>query len=1152
MKTKFLPLITKLFMYSIYGTILQLFLCSLILAAKPVNAQKKHSLKDISISIQFKNDDLFAAFKKIEKNAEFNFVYNAGDLDEGIRLNRVYKNTSLYEVLMDISREAKLGFKRVNGNINVKQRHDPEEREKVVEIINDVQISGKITDENGQLLPGVNVLIKGTNVGVVSDIQGSYRIDVPSGYTTLVFSYIGYNTEEIDIGDQTVINVKMSPDIHALSEVVVIGYGTQERANVTSAISQVKSSTFKDIPVSSIEQGIASQLPGVNVVQASGAPGKDNQINIRGIGTITAGSQPLIVIDGLPISESTGLNSFNPNDVASVEVLKDAAAAAIYGSRGANGVVLITTKKGEKGDTKFHFDAYAGVQQVANRLDLMDAYEWSAWVKEARDNYYISLDPVNHSTNDANDVRQANTVALGGNAKKVIIPDFIVPYLNGQPGLTDTDWQDEIFRDARISNYQLSASGGSDDINYFISGNYFNQEGVVLGSDFERYTLRANIESDLSKKLKLGLHFAPSFSKQNAVPEGWTDTPVTMAINSIPVFSPYNPDGTLAISTQINAVIPSDQAQAENPVAFAKNIKDENTRAKLLGGAYLELEILKGLKAKTYLGIDYGSTRFNYFRPGFLGNYRAPAPTVPSGRSSTFQLINWINENTITYNKTFDAGHSISLLGGYSIQKENIQSNRLLASNFPNDQVTTLNAGVITGGNSLEEEWTLISYLLRATYDFKGKYLFSAAVRRDGSSRFGANNKWGVFPSFSAGWRMSDETFFPETDWISDLKLRASWGVTGNNQIENYGSQALLGNAGAILGGSLQSGLSPSTSPNANLSWEETNMLDVGLDIGLWEDKIILTADYYKATTDGLLLNVPVPAHSGFTSSLQNLGKVQNSGLELAIKANYQIGPLEISSAFNLSSNENEVLALGPGQDQIITGRHITEIGGPIGAHYGYRVLGVFNSQSQLDNIPHRSDAGLGDYIYEDVNGDGAISSADRTVLGSFWPDYTYGFTSTINYKNFDLSISLQGVEGVMVHDRLLSVLLYNPEGWGNASRDYWQNHYSANNTNAIYAKANPVPTDNGFYRETDLLHDDASYLRFRNITLGYNFPEKLLESISLESARVYFSSKNPFTFTDFRGYNPEQSSNNPLQPGLTLGNYPTERSFVFGVNLTF
>lgn len=1115
---------------------------------------KGQSLSEVSITLNTEAS-VFESLKKIEKQTAFKFGYNKElpELREKVILN--FEQEPLRNVLVFLAKETGIRFKRINKLISVTSKAD-QPADEVIEYSEQV-VTGKVLDGDSDLgLPGVTVRVKYyENIGTITDANGDFTINVPDEAKILLITSVGYVSQEVAINGQTQLTVRLMPDQTILEDVVVVGYGDQERAYVTNSISQIKSEAFRNIPVSSVEQGIASQLPGVEVVQNSGRPGQAAQINIRGISTITAGTSPLIVVDGLPLSESSSLNVINPNDIASIEVLKDAAAAAIYGSRGANGVILITTKKNTgTAKTQFSFNAYTGFQQAASEIDFMKAYEHARFSRDARNNYYMQFSDGTFSVTDDNATRRANAKARRFNARKAIIPSYIQPYLEEKQGLTDTDWQNELFRKARISNYQLSAAGGNKKLSYYTSADVFTQEGIVVGTDFQRLSFRTNLDAQLTKKLKLGLNFSPSFITENVIPEGFSDGPINALIGSLPYFPVRNADGSLAISKQVTGATEGDQARFENPVAMATFNKDRRRKRQLLAGTYLKLELAKGLVAKSYLGTDFTSFRRDTFYPSAIGQRNVKAPRIARGSSSSSERLNWIVENTLRYDKNFGADHKFDALLGYTWQEESHDFHSVSANNFPNDLVTTINAGVVNRGTSRASKWSLISYLARARYNFKGKLLLSAAIRRDGSSRFGADNRWGIFPSVSAGYIISEESFFPTSHFLSDLKIRASWGVAGNNQIGDYAAQALLSQTNAVLGGKIQSGLTTGTSPNTNLGWEETNTLDIGIDFGLFEGQLTGSLDYYVARTNNLLLQVPVPAHSGFTRSLQNIGKVENRGIELSLTAKYNLGPIEATTTFNVASNTNKVLALGPGQKEILSGgRNITRVGGELGASFGYKVLGIFNSEDEIKRIPSLKNAKVGDYIYADTNGDGKIDSKDRTVLGSIHPDYTYGMNTSLKYKGFDLAVVIQGVQGVRIHNRNRSVLLYNPEGWSNGSRKYFNNYYTPERgKSAIYARPNAVPRDNRYYRETDLLQDDASFFRVRNITLGYTVNNQLLGKAGLNSLRIYLSSKNPFTVTEFEGFNPEQRSGSVLSPTASWGAYPVDRSFVIGLNMNF
>ncbi|MGY0425787.1 MAG: SusC/RagA family TonB-linked outer membrane protein, partial [Polaribacter sp.] len=596
----------------------------------------------------------------------------------------------------------------------------------------------------------------------------------------------------------------------------------------------------------------------------------------------------------------------------------------------------------------------------------------------------------------------------------------------------------------------------------------------------------------------------------------------------------------------------NDGGRFESPVAVANQRKQLQKRFTLFGSTYLDFQLTNPLSFKTYLGGSYIDGQQNIFRPSSIGKRREAAPTQASDRLDINKVTNWISENTLNYKKTFKENHNLEILVGYSFQKEKIFSSFLTSTNDSANNFATFNgANITTGGDTLEEEWSLISYISRINYDYKGKYLVSASLRRDGSSRFGDNSKWGNFPSVSLGWRVSEEGFLQDNKAISNLKLRASWGITGNNLIPNYGGTALLANANY----GNQGGFSTATSPNPNLSWEETTQIDFGVNIGLFNNKVSLIADYYKSTTNGLLLDVPVPSQSGYSKQLKNLGKVENKGFEFAISTNnIKLGKVKWSSTFNISTNKNKLVSLGTDQTQILSKFHKTEVGKPIGEFYLWNITGVYNTQAEVDASAHISGTAPGDYIIEDVNGDNVINDDDRKIIGNSQPDFTYGFSTSFKYKGFDLSTLLQGSLGN-------DILNFNY--FFISRRGDWVNVLSERVTGRWQSSSNPgtgfarAGAREDYYDRSNRLLQKGDFLRFRNITLGYTLPETTTKKIGLDKLRVYFSSINPFTFTDYKGYNPEVNSvtggnGGPLQPGVDWGSYPSAKSFTLGVNLTF
>lgn len=1119
------------------------------------------------INISVKDASLLEIFDRIKEQSDIVFMYGP----EVKRDTRTFKlnhpQSSVKTVLKDLADQVGMKLSLIDQTVIVKLK--PRKKAKKVYVPSLFQlIKGTVTDaETGEPIAAATVSVQGTQIGTFTDSEGQYALEVPEDATTLVFSYAGYEMVERDITGKTQIDVAMAIDPFKLEDVVVIGYGTNSRRNLTSAIARIENEEIKDQPVSSFDQALAGRLPGVDISQANGAPGGGIGINIRGVSTISGGTSPLFVVDGVPLSSSTAdrfsqgqstensfsvnyainpLSAINPNDIASVEVLKDAAAAAIYGSRASNGVVLITTKSGQYGTkSQINVNIYGGFQQVTKKVDVMNAQEFAEYSVNARNLAWIQKDPANNSADDPLDQRASSGDRYA---------EYFIPYINGEEGLTDTDWQDEIFRTAPIQNYELSANGGTEKFSYYVSGNYFDQEGIVLNSGLKRYSMRLNLKANVTDRIRLGANFNPSFSDYNVVQteqNWWREGVIISALMYHPNLSPRNPDGSFRLGELIQTSRSGESSVAviENPVALAELIDNSLDHTRLLGNTYLELDIIDGLTFKTSFGVDVNFMDRFYYRPKVLNWRNEPAPTSTNNYAwaNNSSVFNWLSENTLNYQKSIGK-HNVDALVGYTTQRERNERQYLEGRNFPNDNVTTLNSAQTTSGFSEEREWSLISYLGRIQYGFNDTYLFTASIRRDGSSRFGRNTKWGWFPSVSGGWRISDESFFPTTRAISDLKLRASYGLTGNTEIPFYGGTALLGLENYILTDDIQTGIAPITSPNPNLSWETTRTVDVGIDVSFFNRKLTLYADYYLSKTTDLLLNVTVPGTSGFTSSLQNIGELRNEGFEFLLATNHQLGNLYWDAAFNFSTNQNEILSLAPGQTQFLTNgglndpAFIVQVGAPIGSYYGYDIAGIFESQEQFESTPslEGQNQGVGDFIYVDSDGDGDVDPDDRVILGDNNPDFNWGFNSSLNYKDFDLSFNIQGKHGFELFNAMHR---YTAETWGN-------------NLSIYLTDEAPRPVwgvgTSSHTRPSAWHVEDGSFIRVRNITVGYTLPANLLNTNIFNSLRIYFSAINPFTFTDYSGFNPEVSSNfgDAVRAGEEFGNYPVAKTFTLGINL--
>ncbi len=1156
MKSNLINLLGFVSKPSRWGMVLFLFASFPVLQAQAANSP---TADQVMVQADFKNATFQKVVESIEQQTDFIFAYDEAALAtiQGFTLksNRI----SVAALLQQLFKDSNLQFKQIDYTISISKVS----ASKAIPTI-DIQITGKVLDAATQEpLPGATVQVKGTNIGTITDAEGNFSLVAPSDAQFLTVSYIGYAVREISIGNQTNFEIQLAVSANALDEIVVIGYGTESRGNVSSSIAKVGEKDLRDQPTASFDQALAGRVAGVDISQTNGAPGASVAINIRGTSSITGGNAPLIVVDGVPLSSSTSdlfsqgvsadgnfnvgyrlnpLSAINPNDIASIEILKDAASAAIYGSRGTNGVILITTKSGQLGQKPtVNFNAYAGVQEVTKKVDVMEAYEFANYHKLSRDLAWIAKNPAKNTANDPQSVRAANEK----------VAPYLLPYINGEQGLTETDWQDEIFRTAPMQNYELSANGGNDWLSYYVSGNYFNQQGIVINSGMERYGARLNLNAKLSEKIRFGINFNPSFSDHKIVQteQNWfREGVIISALMYHPNLPVYNTDGSYALGTQIRTSRNGDAAvaQIENPVALAELIDNSLKHTRLLGNTFLEVNFLPGLKFKTSFGLDLNFMDRFYYRPKTL-NWRteyAPTTTFNYAWANNSTIYNWLSENTLDYS-TAIGKHNLTALLGYTAQKEHNTHQYLEGRNFPNDNITTLNAAQTRTGLSEEREWSLLSYLGRIQYNFDGKYLFSASVRRDGSSRFGANTKWGWFPSVSAGWRVSKESFFGESKLISDLKIRGSYGLTGNTEIPFYGGTALLGLSGYVLSDQVVNGLAPTTSPNPNLSWESTSTLDIGLDASFFNNKFSITADYYQSNTEDLLLNVTIPSSSGFQTSLQNIGEMRNTGIELTLSTNQKFGDFTWNGSVNFSTNQNEVVALAPGQTQFLTNgglndpAFIVRVGEPISSYFGYKVLGVFKTQAEFDATPKLENANqkVGDFIYADVNGDGKVNVDDRTILGDNNPDYTIGFQSSFGFKNFDLSFNVQSKQGFELFNAMHR---YTAEAWGNNLEIY----LSEDAPRPVWGVGSASHT-----RPSSWHVEDGSFIRVRNITLGYTLPKGFLSNM-----RIYASAMNPFTWTNYSGYNPEVSNNfgDAIRAGEEFGNYPVSKSLIFGLNASF
>lgn len=1116
-----------------YGLVIQICFTGLLLASDGL-AQEKVSIEDVYLSLDLEDASLEQTLDAIAQKTNFKFAFEQKNVEQVQSLSTSASNQSLADVLRDISKNTDLSFKRVNDNIFVSKKKflGKSVEEDLVNsgIFQGITVTGRVlSGEDNTGLPGVNIVVQGTTVGTVSDINGDYSLEVPGESSILVFSSVGFITEEINVGTKTVIDLTLNPDITALSEIVVVGYGTQERAKVTGAISRVSAEEITQTPVVSLDQALQGRAAGVFVTN-SGAPGRNPIVRIRGIGTV-GNNDPLYVIDGVPAG---GLNTINPNDIESIEVLKDASTAAIYGSRGANGVIMVTTKRGKSGKAKVQMNAYYGVQSAWKQFDLLNVDQYLDYGRDLQTN--------------------------GGQP----VPDRFSDL--GEFANVETDWQDAMFRTAPVQDYNLSVSGGGESSNYMISGGYFNQEGILNGTGFERFSFRANSDFKIGR-LKIGETLTVSHIDQQIEPAPGGRSLIEHIIKSVPYIPVYD-------ETRLGGYRSPDRVDGsdpQNPVLHTSLRDDHNLDMKILGSVFGEFEIGAGFSYRLQVGIDYNQGNDSRFMPQYdAGDFDINETADLQETNSRF--FRSMITNQLNYNNSF-GDHTIGANLIYEVTQDQFKTFNASGENFISSELPALGGVANPNVGGSQSEYALISYLGRVNYDYKGKYLLSASIRRDGGSRFGPANKWGVFPSFSAGWRLTEEAFMSGVDWLSDFKLRGSYGEVGNDRIGDYRYQATIdGNYRYNYDGNTITASTISALANEDVKWESTKMTNVGIDMGFFNDKLRANVEWFKNDSEGLLLNVPIPFSLGYDGApVANVGTVSNQGFEFALGYQDNEGEFTWSLDANLSTVKNELVSLGIGNSifgPAFEGNAVTytEEGQPIAYFYGWQVDGIFQ---EGDDLSSQSNAAPGDIRFKDIAGppdedgnptgpDGVIDANDRTNLGHFLPDFTYGLNFSSNWKNFDLSLFIQGVSG----NEIMNTNIYDLEGmarlFGAGTRvlDRW----TPSNTDTDVPRA--VTGDpNGNSRVSSRFVEDGSYMRIKNLTVGYTIPDAALTGFAkgaISSVRFYVSANNLLTITNYSGYDPEIGSNSAnaneasLRSGVDYGQYPQPRAFLGGIQIGF
>ncbi len=1162
--------------YTCYAFLLQALTLS-VLCASNGTAQKVKSVKEVTLSIHFEDENVVEAFRKLEAVTDYTFSFNKSDLKDVKAVNGDYQAQSLYNILIDISRQTSIGFKQVNHLIGARKIIKKNAVVPEVEIISAIAVSGTVialSDE--EPLPGVNIVVKGKGIGTVTDIDGNYSINVPNEDDILVFSSIGYTTEEVPVNGRSAINMSLAEDIQSLSEIVVVGYGTQEKRDLTGSVASVSAQQIKDVPIPGFDQALMGKAAGVRVSQVSADPGGGLTVRVRGINSVNAGVNPLYVVDGFPLPDdfsrqNNPLNVINPNDIESIEVLKDASAAAIYGSRASNGVVIITTKSGKSGAPKIEVSASYGWQRMIRKMDVMNTAEYAEYLFDATNNGWLTEGPEGAAITDPYSVREA--FAGAGDQKWRYIPHpFLVgddwnaaPIINPRlDTVPDVDWQDAITRVAPKQNYNLSVSGGSDKVTYLLSGNYFNQQGIVYKSALERFAGRLKLDVNVTDRLTVGMNLAPSYIvNQNAQ---FSNTlqggGVFLAAASMhPFREVYDENGNYAWPDDFYGL-----RQQANIVAEIREPTRENTGLRLISAAYGEYKILEGLSFRSQISASIDNNQYREFTPSSSSDFNvAPGRENPNAQFNETRNINWESQNYLNYQKSFNEVHNLGATVGYTVQKNNRIRTAIGARSFDNEFVPTVASATEILPDDVEQdisEWSFIGQFARATYDYNGKYYLTASVRRDGSSRFGSENRWGVFPSVAAAWRVSDEPFMQNVEFISNLKFRASYGQLGNSSIGNYDYLGRLTSDGAgyTLGGSFVNGFRQNSLQNPDLGWETTEEVNLGLDLGLLKNRVTATVDAYQRNTNDMLLNVPVPSIIGFGDSRLNIGKVRNRGLEVGIFSRNMVGTFQWTTNANITFERNKVLNLGFEGNSITGDRGIfrTEAGRPIASFWSEPIDGVYLSEEEIAGTPlyvGRRPPAPGDWQWVDVNGDGKVNGNDQTFLGSPLPNFYYGLTNTFSYKNFDLNIDVQGVQGNKVYNetqRYLASMRADYNGH-RVLLDRYRN--PANPGDGITPRVNTREGNRttGYGRTTWHI-EDGSYIAVRNVTLGYSLPTGWLERVKMRTARLYVTVENALFVSDYRGYNPEANFRGAESTviGFDHGGYPLARTISIGANIGF
>jgi TonB-linked SusC/RagA family outer membrane protein len=1130
------------------------------------------------VSINVKNVSIKEVLSQITKQTGYNFICDGNIIKPTNAITISMYKVDLKKVLDKCFTDHPVDIiYGADNTILIKQK----KQVPIIPLIQIINITGKVSDSRGQPIPGVSIKVKGTSTGTITDANGAFALKVTDSKSILQFTFVGYVGQEVEVGNNTSFTITLAEQSQTLSDLVVVGYGRQSRATVTASITKVDGKSISNQPVSTAGEALAGLAAGVQIQSDQGAkPGAAPTVRVRGVSSLSSSNDPLYVVDGYPLQNPANFNLINPSDIESIEVLKDAASAAIYGSRAANGVVLVTTKRGKAGKTTFGVSAYSGIQTVDRYIDVL-----------SKDQY----------------VQQVKALSR---IKGLQYPSILDGDISGLP---DVDWQKEIFRSAPIRNFELSASGGGEKVRYNISAGIFKQKGVLIGTDYSRYTTRVNLDADLVKNVKIGFSISPSYSEQFRQPSSGQasgaganpsdfiigvrglvadlnlPSPLNQALTFQPIVPVYRANGDIAqpydreLGYNLSPTAVFSASNFYNPVGILSQSVNRSRAFRTLSNAFLEYAPIPALKLKTYIGATLENEQIHGYVPGTMAYSSAPTAAASNPQlagifasDNVRNSFDWVWENTATFDKQVGK-HHFNLLGLFSAQKYDSQINYTagLPGTFTTTAVQSPLASPNTVGTEAFDANTFLSYAARLIYDYNRKYLFTAAVRQDASSRFGPNNRYAIFPSFSMGWRLAEETFLKEKLArlsINELKLRGGYGRTGNANIGSFtyvNSIAL--NKNYASGSNRVFGTQQTGFANPDLTWEKNDQTSIGADLGFMQNKIALTFDYFVRNSNGMLLNKALPLAVGYATSSQanvgtsyqaNLGKLQNKGFEFTASTSFKLGEVTWNTNANFSTYKTKVLDLGgpsalPAVQAINGWNNVyqVQVGKPLGIMYGYQIVGIFRNANDLANNPKAiSGNNIGDVMIKDQNGDNKIDVNDMTALGHGLPDFTYGLTNTFQYQNFDLSILMQGVQGVnIINGNNRQTLTGNHNQ--NSLAKYFNNYFDPAFPTRDVLYPSPVSTASlPGAALSSLSVENGSYLRVRNITLGYRLSDNVLNKLFVKSARVYVTAQNPFLITKYTGYNPEANimGSDPTTPGVDQGTYPTARTIIVGINFGF